>query len=872
MKPAILFSLFIIISLSMQLSVDVLAQAQNPASYFGFQPGSDRKLVDYSAMVNYFQTLEQHSDRLRLVSIGVTPQGRTMYMALISAPENLRNLDHLREINRKLALDPAIPKAEREQMIAEGRIFVLGTLSMHSPEVAPTQAAPLIAWELINTTDPQKLECLRNVVYMMVINHNPDGMEMMVSHYRKSVGTPYEGSSLPGVYHQYIGHDNNRDFISLTQSDTRAVAAIFNLDWFPQVMVEKHQMGPTGVRYFVPPPHDPIAENVDAGIWSWIGVFGSAMMKDMTAAGLKGIAQRYLFDDYWPGPTETCIWKNVIGFLTEAASVHVATPLFIEENELEVHGKGLSEYKKSINMPEPWPGGWWRLSDIIRYEETSTFSILNTASNHRSEILQFRNELCRLEVNKGKTEAPYYFILPTEQHDPVEMVDLVNLLTRQGVNCYVMKDDFTYDNRLLRQGSVVVPLVQPFRAFIKEVMEKQTYPVRHYTPDGEIIKPYDITSWSLPLHRGVRSLEIRNIPDGLDTLLVPVGKPFKITNPLPAGYKAILLPVGRNESFKAAFLALENGLAVSRSDKGDFILLREKGKTAQFDSILSQLSASPVFITTDTVIPSSPVALPRIVLVETRMHDIDAGWTRFVFDSYHIPYRVVHPGEFEKTDFVKDFDVVIFPDNDKSILMEGRYESEGQIYPTSYPPEATKGIGKKGMSRLMDFFEQGGIILSWGSSTELFTGLLSVKKGDTTEEFRLPVRDITKTIVKEGLFCPGSLAQINLIQNHPLTFGMESSAGIFYRGDVVFATSIPRFDMDRRVIGKFPDENILLSGYCEKCEKLADKTAMVWLKKGKGQMVLYGFNPQFRASTQGTYKLLFNALLLQKDKNSKELK
>ena len=129
----------------MQLSVDVLAQAQNPASYFGFQPGSDRKLVDYSAMVNYFQTLEQHSDRLRLVSIGVTPQGRTMYMALISAPENLRNLDHLREINRKLALDPAIPKAEREQMIAEGRIFVLGTLSMHSPEVAPTQAAHLIA-------------------------------------------------------------------------------------------------------------------------------------------------------------------------------------------------------------------------------------------------------------------------------------------------------------------------------------------------------------------------------------------------------------------------------------------------------------------------------------------------------------------------------------------------------------------------------------------------------------------------------------------------------------------------------------------------------------------------------------------------------
>ena len=196
--------------------------------------------------------------------------------------------------------------------------------------------------------------------------------------------------------------------------------------------------------------------------------------------------------------------------------------------------------------------------------------------------------------------------------------------------------------------------------------------------------------------------------------------------------------------------------------------------------------------------------------------------------------------------------------------MEGRYESEGQGYPTNYPPEAAKGIGKKGMSRLMDFLAGGGNIISWGASTELFTGLLTIKAGDTTEDFRFPVNDVSKTLIKEGLFCPGSLVRIDLAGDHPLTAGMGETADVFFTGTPVFTTSLPYYSMDRRVIAKFPEEWILQSGYCEKAEKLANKTAIVWLRKDKGQVVLIGFDPIFRASVQGTFKLLFNALLLDK--------
>ena len=855
----------IILAFALVASFESTAPAQDiktPEAFFGFKPGTDRKLFNYEQLIEYLKLLEQSSPRVKLAQIGNSPMGKPMFAVCISSADNIKKLDQLKEINRSLALDPGLSNEALQKMCAEGKVFVLATLSMHSNEVAPSQSLPLIAYELATTTDPVKLKCLDEVVYMAVPCHNPDGMDMVIENYNKYLGTEFEGATLPRVYHKYAGHDNNRDFISLTQEDTRAIDGLFSKDWFPQVMVEKHQMGSNGVRYFIPPPHDPIAENVDAGIWNWMGVFGSNLMNDMTADGLKGISQNYLFDDYWPGSTETCFWKNVIGLLTEAASVHIATPIYCEENELETGGKGLSEYKKSINFPEPWKGGWWRLSDIVNLETSSTYSLLKTAAANRAAILQFRNYMCRNEVNKGKTQAPYYYFMPAAQHDRSEWVALVNLLMDHGIAVYQLQSDILVSNQMVAKGSIIIPLAQPFRAFIKEIMEKQKYPVRHYTPDGEVMKPYDIASWCLPLHRGLSCVEADSLIPGLESKMTAIKSRFRISKPLPDNYIAACFPVSNNESFKALFMARAKGLEVNRSSKGDFVITRDKGKNPKLDSLIVMMDVSPEFILPGSALPSNPVKVGRIALVETFMHDMDAGWTRYLFDTYHVPYKVIHPGDFEKTDFIKDYDLVIFPDNDKSVLMEGKFESDGQAYPTSYPPEFTKGIGKKGMAKLMEFFNQGGRILSWGGSTELFTGMLSIKAGDTARDFRLPVKDISKRLEKEGLFCPGSLVDMNLVPDNPLTAGMPLSTGIFFRGEPVFATSIPNFDMDRRVIGKFPEDNILLSGYCEKPEKLSDKSVMVWLKKGKGQMVLYGFGPQFRASTQSTYKLLFNPLLM----------
>ncbi len=855
-----------------------LTGIMSPEKFFGFKPGADRMLFDYEQLVDYLQKLDAVSPRLKLVEIGESPRGKKMYIAFISSEANIENLEKLKEISRRLTLEPDMPEQERAAVIEAGKVFFLATLSMHSEEVGPSQAAPLIAYELVTSKDPQTLAALDNVVYMMVPNHNPDGMDMVVNHYKKYKGTRYEGSSMPGVYHQYVGHDNNRDFVTLTQKDTRVISRIYSQEWFPQVMVEKHQMGTDTARYFVPPYHDPVAENVEAGIWNWIGIFGANMIKDMTLQGLSGVAQGYIFDNYWPGSTETCIWKNVIGLLTEAASVKYAVPVFVEPNELEAYGKGLAEYKKSTKMPLPWPGGWWRLSDIVQYEVVSTMSMIRTAARHRQDILQFRSQLCKREVLLGRTRPPFHYILPLDQHDQSELVELVNLLKEHGVEVYRLSADIVIDEQNFKAGDIVVPLSQPFRPFIKEVMERQEYPLRHYTRGGKIIKPYDITSWSLALHLGLKAVEINSQVLDLDAKLEKIAGPFKLVKDIPQDFWAAFLPVNRNESFKILFLALHSGLKVDRLEDGikvdgqdvpagSFVVYHDGGNSSKIRGLLSKLQVSPHFARTSLELKVRHLQLPRIALVETIFHDMDAGWTRYLFDTYSIPYRVIAPADFEKTDFVKDFDVVVFADVSDSLLSSGKWEYQGRFYISDYPPQFTKGLGKKGMEKLMAWFADGGIIVSWGASTGLFLKDLAIPAGkDEKEEFQLPVRDISKELEKAGLYCPGSFLKINLLPHHAITLGMEKQGGILFNNGPIFETWLPDFDMDRRVIAKFPEKDILLSGYCEKEEKLGNRTVMVWVRKGKGQMVLLGFSPQFRASTPVTYKLLFNSLLLPRIK------
>lgn len=847
-------------------SLKIVKGIPSPPEHFGFVPGSDGMLFNYEELFSYLQKIAASSPMVKIVEIGKSPMGKKMFMALVSSEKNIKDLEKLRNINRELALNPGLTETKQAEYVKNGKVFFLATLSMHSTEVAPAQAVPLTVYRLVTSTDQNLKKYLDDVVYM-IVPQNPDGMDMVVENYKKYKGTKYEGASMPGVYHKYVGHDNNRDFVSLTQEDTRTVARIYNLDWFPQVMIDKHQMGSTSIRYYVPPACDPIAENVDAELLAWTSIYGTNMLRDLTGAGLAGVGQKTIFDDYWPGSTQTSNWKGVISMLTEAASVRDATPVYIEPNEFTVSGKGLSEYEKSINFPLPWKGGWWRLGDIVRLEVESTLSAIKTSSIFKEDILKFRNELCRKEVSQGKTEAPFYYIISKEQADQSEFFDVVNLVMEHGLNAFSLSEDHTMNGYNFKAGDIVLPLAQPFRSFVKEIMEKQVYPVRHTSIGGEVIRPYDITSWSLPMHRGLKYQEINNRDIALENKLKPIKGRFGLAEKKYSF--PLVFPVTSNGSYKAAFTALQAGAKVERLnntitingkiiDKGTFVITSSVDTLANY--LVNQAQTEPISIPQGEKPESVTVEKRRIAIIETFFHDMDAGWTRFIFDSYRIPFSILHPQEIEKTDLSK-FDIIVIPETGKQLLMTGKPGSEARPSMSNYPPEFQKGMGKKGLEKLLMFVNEGGTVVSWCGSTDLFTGMLDFTRDSVKEEFMLPFSNDYAAASASGLFVPGSLMKAEFAA-HPLTYGMPADANIFYEGSSLFNTRLPGFDMDRRVIARFAKKDILLSGYAEKEEKLSEKPAMLWVRKGKGQFIFYSFNPLFRASARGTYKLVFNALLL----------
>jgi len=347
---------------------------------------------------------------------------------------------------------------------------------------------------------------------------------------------------------------------------------------------------------------------------------------------------------------------------------------------------------------------------------------------------------------------------------------------------------------------------------------------------------------------------------------------FDVDVTLPAGLWAIAYPASSNESYRAVFAALAAGLQVERFTEavgpgrgelapGSFVILRGSASEDVLQGIVDQTGVEPRVFEAEIDLPRVPVRLPRIGLVETHFHDMDAGWTRYLFDTYGIAYRVLHPEDFDGAALKGDFDVIVFPGASKDVLTKGKYKRFDRYVSNDYPPQFRKPISKAGLGKLTDFITSGGVVVSWGGSTGLFTEGLAEPNGDEEGEvIELPVRDVTESL--EGISVPGAFLAVDFLPGHPLTWGMPERSGAFSRGNPVFATSIPVLDTDRRVLAIYPDRDLLLSGFLEGEKMLQERPAMVWVRAGKGQVVLFGFRPQFRGSTPATFKLVFNALLL----------
>ena len=486
-KSKLLFLLLIFVT---QISSFAQTKVPEPKDVLGFTPGDDRKLASWNQVLQYFQKLEDTSPRVRFEAIGKTTMDKPFVFAAISAPENLRKLEYYKGIQAKLA-DPRLIKsndAVAKQLIKEGKTIVLITCGIHSTEVGSTLSSMLIAHRLATSNEPEVLNVLKNTIVLLVPSLNPDGVDIVKNWYDKTLGTPYEGTSPPELYHKYVGHDNNRDWYAFTQIETQLTVDKIHNVWHPQIVNDIHQQGERGARQFVPPYMQPVEPNVPKEIVEGYTELGNYMLQEMLRNGFVGMTNNSTYDAWTPARAYSH-YHGGVRILTETASVKIATPTNVKFEDLRVPADdGYDPKKETPNHPKLWQGGEWRLRDITNYMTASTFFLLKHAADNREKWLTRFYQIGKEAVRPRKNGELYGFIFDG---------------FGGGENLQEIVFDLAKVETVSTDEGVLVKMAQPYGSFAKALLESQKYPDLK-DEKGNPIPPYDVTAHTLSLLYNVR--------------------------------------------------------------------------------------------------------------------------------------------------------------------------------------------------------------------------------------------------------------------------------------------------------------------------------------------------------------------------------
>lgn len=849
-----------------------------PEASFGFAPGADYKLATYDQTIEYFKKLDAASKYLTLVDAGRTTQGRPMYFALISSPENLAHLDRYRDIALRLAHPAGLSEADARRLAAEGKAFVHIDGGLHATEVAGPQHTPLLAYDLLShAIEPDTKAILDQVVLMLWPTINPDGQQMVADWYMKNVGTPYEQSQPPFLYQEYVGHDNNRDAYMLNMIESRVLEHAWR-QWEPQIIYVHHQSGPFPTRIWLPPFSDPIGTDAPYLMSREVNMIGMAIAKGLEEHGQVGATHMgTAFDAWYPGYIDYAPnFKNIAAFWTETALYQYATP---HEYTLQDFPQSMRDLRPRSLYSSPWPPGWWRLRDAVGYMETASWSVLEFASKYKDSLLLNRYRAGRDQIAHGLNTAPYAYIVPQDQRDPVAAVELLRRLAFAGVRVSQLTAPASLDGTTYPTGTWIIPTDQEFAALAREVLDVQKYPDLRQYPGGVPDPPYDAAGWTLPLQMGVRVVaasEPLNAESRAKMALV--GSPAGFKRP-PTAYvsgqadaasfdsvpgvgfdtnsaaSAIVPPPGRLTGSGPALLVnpAENNAfrAINRTWKlGGTVQFAPANESHPAQYILNGLSADQhadlvralALTGQRTAQSGTPIPKPRIGVYEPWGGNMSAGWIRWILEQYGFDYTILRPADFH-TPLTGKVDVVIMPDGAR--LRAGGGDGRAG---RATRPEYTDDTTPEDLEAFEQFVRNGGTLVCVSTACSI-----------SIQQFKLPITNAVSGLRADEFFLRGSIVEAAINATHPVMSGMGEKAALFVDGSPVFETQ-PGFT--GTVLAKYADAGSpLLSGYLIGDKYLAGKPAALELPLGNGRIVLLGFRPEWRGQPFGSFRILFNAAL-----------
>ena len=886
------------------------AQIPAPESVLGFKPGADMRLATYAQTIDYFKKLAAASPCLKLFEAGRTSQGRIVYYALISGPNNLAGIDRFREIAQRLAHPQGLTDEDARALAREGKAFVHIDGGCHATEVAGPQMMPQLAYDLLTRMeDPQVQEILENVVVMLWPTMNPDGQQMVGEWFQKNLGTPYESSGLPRLYQEYVGHDNNRDGYMINMIESRLMEHIWR-QWEPHIIYVHHQTAPFPARIWLPPFSEPVGLEAPFISSREVNMAGMAIAKGLEEHGQTGATHMgTAFDAWYPGYVDYApIFKNIPAFWTETAG-NMAAP---REYSIKDLAPAMRDLRPQSLYSSPWSPGWWRLGDAVAYNETASLAVLEYAAKYKTSLLFNRYQAGRDQIARGRRAAPYAYVFPQEQRDPVAAVELLRRLAFGGVRISQLTAPVSLDDVIYPAGTWIVPTDQEFAAMAREVLDIQKYPDLRQYPGGPPLRPYDAAGWTLPLQMGLKWAAVSTpLGDEARTNMRLVGSPpdpkvklspYNMADSIDPAFfdsvpgigfdsnpaaAAIVPPAGKitgsgrtlavdpaqNNAFRAIHRAWKQGAAVQFAagapGKGARYLIRGLSGSAQ-----AELVRSLALVAERTAASGVPIKKPRLGLYQPWSGSMDEGWTRWLLERYGFEFVSLHPEDF-RAPLRDKVDVVILVDDARLPLASAGQGAGGTGAPAAgTPPGGPPAAGAKspqagarggGAARVVRpeyayaltaedlqgfeaFIRGGGTLVCFNSACRF-----------ALQQFKLPVKNAVDGLKAEEFFLRGSIVEVSVDATHPVMAGMPEKAAVFVDGSPVF---VPLDGFKGRILAQYAESGSpLLSGKLIGEKHLNGKAAALDVELDRGHIILLGFRPQWRAQSFGTFRVVFNAAL-----------
>ena len=892
----------------------------SPKEQFGFNVGDDYRLVNYTRMEAYWKKLASESDRMKLTDIGMTAEGRHQWMAVISAPENIKNLAHYKEISQKLAAAEGVSSDQAHALANEGKAVVWIDGGLHATETAGSQNIIEMIYEMLSRSDPETLRLLRDDI-LLVVAANPDGQELVADWYMREKDEKKRSyNNLPRLYNKYIGHDDNRDSLTSNMPETANMNRQLFIEWNPQLMYNHHQSGPAGEVIFIPPLRDPVNHNVDGLVTLGIQAVGTALHERLVAKGMGGSGMRTQanYDGWWNGGMRnTATFHNTIALLTEI--IGNPTPMeipLIPEKQL---------YISDIPLPiAPQP---WHFHQTIEYLMETNRAMLDYASRHRDELLYniwrmgmngiergsedywtitpkriealrlaaggaggggrggrggqavagggdapggggnargFPAELYAKVLHAPAMRDPRGYIMASDQADFPTATRFVNALLKSGITVMQASAAFEVAGKSYPAGSYVVKTAQAFRPEVRDMFEPQDHPRDDLYPGGPPIPPYDIAGWTLAMQMGV---QYDRVADGFNG---PFVKLTGMQKPMPRGITGPANPAGYLISHRSNYsMTLVNRLLKANAD----VYWLKGAAKAGGEDLGTGAIWTPASPAVAEVLRNSSRDLGVAVYAMAKAPSGEALRIPRVRIGLYDQYGGLAPSGwtrwiFEQYEFPFE---VVYPQT----LDAGSLRSKFDVL--VFPDGAMRATGGRGGGR------GGGAAADQNVPEEYrgWTGRISEDKtipqikqfvesggavvtvGSSTsmaELLGVHTSNALTGIPRDKFYIPGSLMRAHIDNTNPVAYGMPETVDVFFDNNPVFRLAADAKSKGLNSVASFSGKETLDSGWALGQELLDGTSAVVEATAGEGKVFVLGPEVTFRGEPDGTYKLLFNSL------------